>query len=79
MRSRAVGAGGDPGSSVSAIGVITPRRSSTHRPQLGRAPGELRQRDAAGALELDDAERLEQVGHRVELVGRAGDLIVIAS
>ena len=46
----------------------TARAVLTARSLAGLA-GQLGQRDAAGALELDDAERLQQVGDRVELLG----------
>src|SRR6266511_5300199 len=47
-------------------------RAGPHRLQACRASHQLRQCDTTGALELDDPERLEQVGHRVELLGRTG-------
>src|SRR3954462_10703210 len=44
-----------------------------HGPEPGRTTGQLGERDAAGPLQFDDAERLEQVAHGVELARRPRD------
>ena len=49
-----------------------PRAVLTERSRVDSA-GQLRQRDAARALQLDDAERLDQIAERVELLGLADD------